>query len=112
MILSIEYRASQGWPSAQAKLKRRISAYVRPGRAKHFKVGITNDPATRAGQHNQKKHKYDKMVVLYATQSQRNAQQIETWLIELYRNRADNERAGGAGRYGGTAWKYVYVLLG
>jgi T5orf172 domain len=111
MILSVENEARFGWPSRQSTLRQRVSGYTRDGRAKRFKVGITNNPPKRAGEHNAKKHPYRRMVILYGTRSQKNVQGLETWLIEIYRNRGDNVRSGGAGRYG-KGWKYVYVLLG
>ena len=110
MIYSVEYHATTGWPNSQGALRRRVSAFVRTGRARRFKLGLTNDPCMRAGQHNLKKNPYSRMVVIYATLSQKNAQEIETWLIHMYRNRVENQRAGGAGRYG-SGWKYVYALL-
>jgi hypothetical protein len=103
-----------GWPSDAVvlrRLQRRVSAYIRVGRARRVKIGLTNHPAMRAAQHNLKKHRYWRMVVIYATRSRKNAGKMERWLIEHYGNRSDNLRKGGAGKYPKTAWKYVYVLL-
>lgn len=111
MILWIEDYSRQGWPT-NLMLTRCVSGFTRDGRAKRFKIGLTNNPPARAGQYSASGCPYSRMVVIYKTRSRRNAGEVERLLIELYREHADNLRKGGAGRYPKTAWKYVYLVLG
>lgn len=110
MITWLEDYARVGWPSSQTTLRRRVSAFVRTGRSKRFKVGLTNKPAVRAGQYSHAGLPYTRMVLLYKTTSHKHAQRIESWLIDLYKNRCDNLRGGGAGP-NASGLKYVYVVL-
>ena len=111
MILWVEDATVTGWPT-NINLVARVSAYTRSDRVWRYKIGLTNNPAMRAGQHSRDRAPYSRMIVLYRTQSRKHSAEMESLLIELYADHCDNVRKGGAGRYPETAWKYVYLLIG
>ena len=99
--MRIHYETDTGWPSQLTTMRSRIGALVRNSTG--FKIGITNWPEMRAQAY---QRDYTDMVVVYATSSRKNAADLETWLIDFYRNnhrateRLDNDRGGGGGRWG------------
>lgn len=74
------------------------------------KIGITNNPERRKGQHESGKPKWDKMVVKYKTSSVSFINQIEKVLIEHHWDYVKNKVGGGGGPNGDGPY-YLYVLL-
>jgi len=95
-----------GWPSG-TNVHQRISAYVREGRARSFKVGITNNPYARAANYGDQ---YDEMIVVYQTTSDKNLRELETLLTDYYAGHSDNQNDGGAGPRGQGPY-FLYVVV-
>lgn len=111
--MEVRYELETGWP-VNSTLQQRISAYIRSDRAKKFKVGITNNPERRASSYDtqcaiQRATKYDEMIVVYQTQSKRNLDQMERFLIEYYDGNSDNINNGGGGPKGVPPY-FLYVV--
>ena len=104
--LIIRDKVETGWPSNK-KLHQRVSAFVRPDRAYRFKVGITTNPFLRARQH---QRYYNEMIVVYQTSSDKFVRRLERFLTDYFKDRSDNERAGGGGRSADGPY-YLYVLV-
>ena len=93
------------WPvQVLPTLRRRISAYKRSGSP--FKIGITSCPQRRAMGYGSR---YDEMIVLYRTTSDRFGRRIEAILIEHYWEDCDNSIGGGGGRKGYPPY-YLYIV--
>lgn len=90
VTMELRFRIVTGWPS-RLNLRRRISAYTRQDRVYWFKIGVTSNPEGRAAAYGDE---YDEMIILYKTQSEKNARELERILVEDYRTRADNLRGG------------------
>ena len=98
--MSIEYDPWTGWPSdLEESFKRRVSAYVRNCGLYKYKIGITNDPERRFRQPDYR-HRYNKMIVMYQTNSSNSVDDMEKRLIEYYKCYCANEISGGGGPKG------------
>jgi hypothetical protein len=78
---------------------------------KYAKIGITVDYRVRASQHErrEKKYKWERMIVLYKTTSENNANYVEGY----YQKRDDFvNKWYGWSRMSPTGEYYVYLLLG
>jgi len=104
--VDIRQNIETGWPSG-ISLHQRISAYIRDGRARSFKVGITNNPYARAANYGSE---YDEMILVYETSSDKNLREVERILTAYYTGWSDNRNDGGGGRRGDGPY-YVYVVL-
>ena len=109
--MDVTYQSDGGWPSkVEGRLKRRVSALVR--QSESFKIGITNWPERRAGQHQRYYgSEFSEMIVLYHTRTRKNAAELEKKLINYNWDRYElrNERDGGGGRYG-EGWYFLYLM--
>jgi hypothetical protein len=85
-----------------------ISAYSRIDRVRSFKIGITNNPEQRFKRGHAKN--YDKMFVVYRSQSINSVSALECELIEHNRELADNIIAGGGGSYGNPPY-FLYLVI-
>ena len=109
--MEISYSESTGTPNnVSTELKQRISQYIRG--YSEFRIGKTNNPEARANLYVNQDDDFDYMIVLYQTSSFRNAQLLESVLIEYYWDNTGllNER-GGAGGPVGTGDYYVYLVI-
>ncbi len=104
--MNIREKIETGWPSG-VSLYQRISAYIREGRARSFKVGITNNPNARAANY---RGEYDEMILVYQTTSYKNLCEVERILTTYYAGWSDNRNDGGGGPSGDGLY-YVYVVL-
>ncbi len=103
----------------EADLRTSIGAYTRNG--KKFYIGVTSGPSTREDNIiSAMKTRYDeykrskginRMIAIFKTKSERRCKQVETELIEYYKDYDGllNERGGGGGRVGSETWKFVYI---
>ena len=110
MERKIEYRCEKGWPSnLESRFRSRVSGYVQD--CKRYKIGITNDPENRFSQSDYRA--YNRMIVIYQTQSWDSAGDFEDRLIEYYKDdyACDAIRAGGAGRKGKKTPYFLYVVI-
>lgn len=104
----------RGWPSQViSTLRHLVFAYMQDGT--YFKIGITNDPRTRARQYEYAQYEYDEpeydtMLVIYETSSINNVRELEYDLIEDFRGFCDNSIGGGGGRVGVGPY-YLYIVL-
>jgi hypothetical protein len=89
-------------------ISRKISAYSRSDRVRWFKIGITNNPEVRFWRAHIKY--YDKMIVVYRSQSINSVSELEDLLVEHNRDLADNLISGGGGNYGEPPY-FLYVVL-
>ena len=108
--MDVKYSVDRGWPNrVEGMLRRRIGAFTR--NSIPFKIGITNWPERRASQYRSTNPEFDEMIVLYETRTRRNAEELETRLIEHNWDRygLQNERDGGGGRHG-ECWYYLYIV--
>ena len=87
---------------------RSISAYTRIDRTRSFKIGITNDPERRFQE--EYAPYYDRMFVLYRSDSIDNVSILEEELVEHNKDLADNIVAGGGGNIGIPPY-YLYVVV-
>ena len=106
----VEFNLITGFPTAVIDtLNRKIGQYKR-----HYtsiKVGITGqEPAERFAQHLQA-FDWEKMIVIYSSQSEKNCNQIEAMLVECHYNDLTNVRQGGGSELRERGKNYVYVLL-
>ena len=109
--MEISYSESTGNPSSvSTELKQRISQYIR-GHGE-FRIGKTNSPETRANLYVSQDDDFDWMIVLYKTSSFKNAQVLESDLIDYYWDNTGflNEKGGGGGPVGSGDY-YVYLLI-
>ena len=109
--MKVKYKDRTGRPSkVAAALKNSISNYANHARA--FRIGITNWPEQRASAYRSEGWKFDKMIVLYSTQSRKNAVKLEKELIEhnWEWDKLENYRGGGGGTHG-EGWYYLYIVL-
>jgi hypothetical protein len=106
----VRYKLESGRPSCLPSFLQRVSAYVRSGRVRGWKVGISAYPERRFKQHAEAGRGYDEMVVIYRTRSIKNARYIERRVTEEYEGH-DNERQGGGGLAAAAEVHYVYLLL-
>ena len=104
--LIVRDEVETGWPNS-IKLHQRISAFVRHDRAYRFKVGITTNLFLRTRQH---QRFYNEMIVVYQTSSDKFVRRLEKFLTDYFKDRSDNERAGGGGRSADGPY-YLYVLV-
>ena len=89
-------------------LIRSVGQYIR-----HYskvKIGITNNPSKRQGEHARSRTKWNKMVVKYKTSSVNFINQIEKIVIDYHWDYIENEIGGGGGPDGEAPY-YLYVLL-
>ena len=113
MKRAIKFKCKGGWLSKiESEYLRRVSAFVRG--CKSYKIGITNNPKDRFSQPDYRV--YNRMIVIYRTQSWESAGKLEKWLIEYYKDdkddpRIDNERAGRGGRKGKNPPYFLYVVI-
>lgn len=78
-----------------------------------IKIGLTWNPDQRWDKH--KRDGWEDMVVIYRTQSEANAVDLEKELIDQswskpYFARSENLVGGGGGSRSGHDWYYVYIL--
>lgn len=104
--MDIRYEMDTGWPGS-LNLHQRIAAYVRPERARRFKVGITNNPTVRAANYGDQ---YDEMIVVYKTASDNNLRDMEEFLTRYFEGDSDNLNYGGGGPRGDGPY-FLYVVL-
>lgn len=126
--MDIRDKSETGWPSG-GNLVQRVAAYVRDDRLKRysglekltaafrqrelrgFRVGITNNPTRRAASYG---GEYSEMVLLYRTDSLKNAREWEEELITYFTSaqtdRLDNLYIGG-GRSAEAGPFHVYVVV-
>ena len=105
--MPIEYQYEGGWPSnLKHKFHKRVSALVRG--CNHWKIGITNNPKNRFSLPDYRDN-YDRMIVMYRTESLNSARELETHLIEHYRGYSDNINTGGGGPSGEPPY-FLYVV--
>ena len=110
MERKIEYRCEKGWPAnLEPRFRRRVSAFVRG--CKSYKIGITHDPEDRFNRPDYRV--YNRMIVMYQTQSWDSAVDFEKRLIAHYKDdyACDAIRAGGAGRKGKKTPYFLYVVI-
>ena len=100
-----------GWPSQQTL--HRISALTRVDRVAYFKVGMTAYPERRASQiaYEYGEDCYDEMTVVYETSSQKHEAEMETMLLDYYKDVEYIVETGpaAAGRKPKSGPYYVYV---
>lgn len=108
--MDITYSFQRGAPAnVTTNLKQRISQYIRD--CNEFRIGRTNSPEARMRQYVADGDAFIEMIVLYRTSTIRNAQIVESALIEYYWETPGflGERTGGgpigAGNY------YVYLVV-
>jgi len=75
-----------------------------------IKIGITNNPERRLGEHRRSRAGWNKMVVKYRTTSVTFINQMERVLIDHHWDYIQNEARGGGGPDGKGPY-YLYVLL-
>ena len=106
----IDDRHITGWvDQCQPHFNRSIAQYKRY--YKYVKIGITVDYKVRASQHENReiKYKWDRMIVMYKTSSEKHA----NWIEGFYQERKDfvNEWYGWS-HMSPSGEYYVYLLLG
>lgn len=90
-------------------LNRTIGQYKR--NYKQVKIGITGrDPQERFNEHLLSKN-WDRMVVIYETNSENYANKIEAWLIAKHDDELANKKPGGGSKLTVAGKNFVYVLL-
>ena len=89
-------------------LIRSVGQYTR--HYKGVKIGITNNPERRAGEHSRSGKRWKKMVIKYKTTSINFINRIEQILIDYHWDYIKNEIGGGGGPNGEGPY-YLYVLL-
>jgi|SRR5215213_6210423 len=105
----IEYNFLTGQPSdVISSLNRSLGQYKR--NYSKMKVGITGRSAEERFYEHSEYQYWDKMVVLYQTTSERNANIIEDWLIENHQADLINQRLIYSSLAKGKE-KIVYLLL-
>jgi regulatory protein YycH of two-component signal transduction system YycFG len=105
----VVYSYWTGNPSSiVSSVLRSISAYTRVDRVSYFKIGITCNPENRFRQ--AYVSSYDRMIVVYKSDSIKNVRELECLLVEHNRELCDNIIAGGGGNYGEPP-HYMYVVL-
>ena len=75
----------------------------------HWKIGITNNPENRLSQPDYSGN-YDRMIVMYRTESLNSARELERRLIDYYQGSSDNINAGGGGLPGEPPY-FLYVVI-
>lgn len=110
MAKVVEYNLHTGMPSIVIKeLNRSIGQYKRHWT--DLKIGITGrDPNERFSEQLEN-YSWSKMVVLYRTSSQRNANILEKWLIETHQRDLINQKPGGGSELAPFGHNYLYILL-
>ena len=89
-------------------LIRSVAQYTRYYR--EVKIGITNNPKRRMGEHQRSRKGWRKMVIKYKTSSVNFINRIERILIDYHWDYVKNEVWGGGGPDGKGPY-YLYVLL-
>ena len=89
-------------------LTRSIGQYNRHN--KKVKIGVTNYPERRVGEHSRSKVKWDCMVVIYKTTSVNFVTKLEIIQIKNHWEKITNDINGGGGPVG-DGKQYLYVLL-
>jgi hypothetical protein len=75
------------------------------------KIGITGrDPQIRFNEH-LAEGRWQRMVVIYETNSENYANKIEEWLVDQHYEGLKNTRQGGGSSLSFKGKNYVYVLL-
>jgi len=108
--MQIDDRHITGWcDQCWEHFNRSIGQYKRY--YKYVKIGITVDYRVRASQHERrdKRYKWDRMIVMYKTSSEKHA----NWIEGTYQDQKDfvNEWYGWS-HMSPTGEYYVYLLLG
>ena len=95
----------------QTVLRRRVRVFTK--KWYWVKVGITNNPNTRANQHIRNDPDWERMVVLWKSSSVTKIRQAESLLINyLWEHEGlDNMIDGGGGRQARVGPYFLYVLL-
>ena len=107
--MGIEYNYIMGWPKhVQTGLRRSIAAYA--WGCTSFKIGITSAPWNRFTAPDYSM--YDRMVVLYRTDSERFIRDMERSLVDYFCGHpdCDNVNAGGGGPMGEPPI-YLYIVM-
>src|SRR5574341_861807 len=108
--MSVYYNLDTGRPAnVRSDIIRRVSAFTRFGRARKFKIGITNNPERRWRQCYQ--GTYDEMLVLYQSSSINCVSELEYELIAHNWDYCDNFVAGGGGGIGRIGPFFLYVVV-
>ena len=107
--MSVYYDYDTGRPSSVLSgVCRRISAFTRFGRARKFKIGITNNPERRWRQCYE--GAYDEMLVVYQSSSIYYVSELEYELVNHNWFHCDNLIAGGGGGIGSPPY-FLYVAV-
>lgn len=91
-------------------LNRKIGQFKRNYNS--LKVGITGrNPQERFDEHLNQNNRWQRMVVIYETSSERYANEMEELLVAHHKNYLVNDRKGGGSQLSAGGKNYVYVLL-
>ncbi len=97
------------------KLRQQIGRYVNEQRkaASKFKIGITTDYNNRAEGDDYLLNGYDRMIVLYRTESKERVRSMEQYLIKRFRKYEEckNIRPGGEGKLKWGPPYYAYIAM-
>lgn len=107
----IDYQyAITGYPTnIVGTLNRKIGQFKR--QYPRLKIGITGrDPNVRFNEH-KKSSRWEKMIILYITQSQNFANTIENWLVENHKDYLTNMKPGGGSELSKDGKNFVYLLV-
>lgn len=105
---NIIYRSITGHlNTVKGTLNRKIGQFK--SQSLKMKIGITNNPERRFKQH-LRSGNWDKMVVIYETQSERYIRKMEEFLVERHWYDTVNIAPGGGGNLGSGPY-FVYLLL-
>lgn len=112
MVVDVTYVPTGPTAPMLHRIKNRVSNLVR--HCRWFYIGLTNNPQRRFYEHSQK-FAWDRMVVLYKTQSAIKEGDFEENLILYYRNSPYSKKLKNIkdGRQGALCYPpfYIYVLL-
>ncbi len=99
-----------GWPDRQfPSLSHLLQQYALNSAS--LKVGVTSNYRNRSNYYNAYETRYTEMVLVYKTNSAKNAHAIERKLIDRHLGVLKNERGGGGGRLSqGQPPYYVYIV--
>lgn len=107
----VEFNHETGHPNVIAEtLNRKVGQYLSSSMA--VTIGITGrDPHERFREHLQKDSKWRRMVIIYSTTSEKNANEIERRLVKKFWNKIQNMRRGGGSSLSFCGDNYVYILI-
>jgi len=87
-----------------------VGSYI--SKYNYVKVGITRrDPYFRFNEHLANEPDWERMVVLYESDSNRNPNTLEDWLVDRFKDKLYNFRAGGGSNLSAAGKYYLYLLL-